>query len=166
MEWADSADEPDPRTRLRPDVQRAGQRRRARARSRRGDRHDARRRARDRRRIARRDGRDRRPAGCRAAVARRAPPGEQAGNRQGLPRRLRARARNGGPARARDGLRLLARPAGRPAVDRDVRGGWGRPRARLAVGGRGWNGELGLRPASHLARRLPLRSHGARRRDP
>ena len=56
----------------------------------------------------------------------------QGGPRPGLPRRLPAGARRRRRAGARDGLRLLARPADVPAADRGGRGGR-RPRARLAL---------------------------------
>ena len=79
------------------------------------------RRARDRRQLAGRNRRDRRPARGRARLGRRPPPAAQGGARPRLPGRLPAGARRRRRARAGAGLRLLARPGGRPAPDRGRR---------------------------------------------
>ena len=89
-------------------------------------------------------------------VRRRAASPGEGGPRAGVPGRLPAGARRRGGARARDGLRLLARPGRRAATDRRRRGGR-RPGARLALrAGRRRDG-LGPRAAGDLARRLDLR---------
>src|SRR5204863_5330433 len=112
-------------------------------------------------------GRDRRPSSGRAAVGRGAPPASQGGTGTCLCRRVPACARAGGRARARDGLRLLARPGGRTAADRRGRGGR-RSRARLALRRRRRHRQLGACEALHLARCLNLHArppHADPRRD-
>ena len=118
-----------------------------------------RRRARDRRLLARRHRRARRRAGRHAAVAARAAPPGQGGARPRLPRRLPLGARARLRLRARDGLRLLARPArASRAAATAARGG-----ADLVLGSRYVRGRRRRRTgascaAHHLARRLPLRA--------
>ena len=85
-------------------------------------------------------------------VPRRPPPRAQGGARARLHRRLPPCARRRRRARARDGLRLLARPAGRSAPDRGGRGRR-RPRARLALRPGRRDPQLGRGAPRGLARR-------------
>ena len=116
--------------RLPADLQRARESRADGARARRGA-AGRRPRARDRRRLARRHRRGRRPPRRGARLRRRAPSAAKGGARTRVPRRLPQGARGRRRPRARDGLRLLARPCGRAATGR---GGLdGGPRAGLPL---------------------------------
>ena len=85
----------------------------------------------------------------------------EGGDRARVHRRLPSPARERHRARARDGLRLLARPGRRAAADRG--GERRRPRARLALRQGRRDGELGAPPTRRLARRLHLRAGAPRR---
>ena len=114
--------------------------------------------ARDRRRLARRHRRARRPARRRAAPSSTCSTARRRRARPGVHRRLPPRARRRRRARARDGLRLLARSRRRTAPDRG-RGGRRRPRARLALRrGRRDPATGAFVRRGDLARRLALRA--------
>ena len=87
----------------------------------------------------------------------------EGGAREGVPRRIPPRARGGRRARARDRLRLLARPEGGAPPHRHLRGGR-RSRPRLPLGRGRRHRQLGPRPHVRLARRELLRPHDPRRR--